>query len=64
MFPEADEDLEKRRRSTFPGNSVLQCCPLRDFEKKQFNCLMSCDLEVANERARFGEIILAIAMFY
>ena len=51
---------KSRQRSTFAVNSALlpsdvmdfACCPLRDFDGKQFHCQLSCDVEVTNESAR------------
>ena len=48
--------------SIFAGNSALLSSDVIDFAMlltfggKQFNCLMSCDLEVFNESARYRGI--------
>ena len=42
----------------YPLTSYIpKCCPLRDFDGKQFYWYMSCDLEVTNESARCWEKI-------
>ena len=37
-------------------SQILQCCPLRDFGRKQFHCQISCDLEVTNDSMHCQEI--------